>query len=410
VSARARSPLAVPCVLGCAALVLLGCGRTERLEPCNIATEQCQTDVYYAVVRVRGDGWDPFDGLPPIRTITLAEYEKELKAQAAGDAEKPDAEPQVDPWSVALQLLGLVTPTMSSGEASVQSRVDNVAAFYSSSTGKVTVIDRGAKRDDRYETALLAHELVHAFQDNELSGAIGGGTSDGSFTGRAQIEGEAELYEDLIATELDGVEPQQVDWAATFRNDRDWLRSSMGSDPAPFYAVNWFVYSLGTNLMMRSWLEGGNAAVRDLGASFPRHSAILMAESDGETLDVGGTLSCDVRAPADGFELAGFDRFGGMQLYAFLAAGGGVEDAEAWKRGKRWRGDAIWVYLDKDSGRVAVTWRIRLADAKSAEVVVDAASQRDAMRAERVGDDALLVASDDADLLDTWAGAAKCKP
>jgi hypothetical protein len=283
-------------VLGIAfTLALVACGRTERLEPCNIAHEDCQADIYYAVMRARGDGWDPFDGLPPIQTITLAQYARQLKADAKARAmaAQPDPEvPKLDPWTVALQLLGLVAPTATSGEASVESRVSNVAAFYSSTTGKVTVLDRGDVHDDRRDTTLLAHELVHAFQDNEVSGTIGGDSNDGSFTGRAQIEGEAVLYEHLVGAELDGYEPQQADWAEYYRSWRDGLRDRMAKEASPFYAANWFVYPFGGGLMTKAWLEGGNAAVRELGSTFPRHASQLMQTSDGQAPSPAASLTC----------------------------------------------------------------------------------------------------------------------
>src|SRR5690606_9762026 len=134
-----------------AGALLLGCGRRAELAPCNIADRTCQEDVYYAVVRLRGDGWDPFDGLPPIRTITLEQYRDELLGDRPREPHQPDPDPEpppVDPWDVALQWLGLVTRETSSQQASVDNRVRNVAAYYSSADKRVTVIDRGHERDD----------------------------------------------------------------------------------------------------------------------------------------------------------------------------------------------------------------------------------------------------------------------
>ena len=55
------------------------CKPTAELEPCNIAQSECQLDIYYALLRLRGDGADPFGGVPPIRTLTLEQYERELR-------------------------------------------------------------------------------------------------------------------------------------------------------------------------------------------------------------------------------------------------------------------------------------------------------------------------------------------
>ena len=71
-----KGPARWVCALGCA--WLLACGEPEPLSACNVAEQTCQEQVYYAVLRLRGDGWDPFRGLPPIRTITLEQYRADL--------------------------------------------------------------------------------------------------------------------------------------------------------------------------------------------------------------------------------------------------------------------------------------------------------------------------------------------
>jgi hypothetical protein len=392
--------------------MLAGCGRIERLQACNIAESDCQESIYYAVMRLRGDGWDPFDGLPPIHTITLEQYRKQLIAE---DEARTPADPNAPPnfkdvaWSKALQLLGLVTPTTSAGQASIDSRVSNVAAFYSSATRKVTVIDRGQDRNDRPDTTLLAHELVHAFQDNELSGDIHGAATDGSFTGRALIEGEAVLYEHLAGAEIDGIEPQQLDWKKYYGDWTDGLRARVPDNKSPFYAVSWFVYPFGAGRLTQGWLDGGNAAVRKLAENFPTRTVDLMTFNDSETYaGHSPALSCSPDAPGADFAQIGFDRFGGMQLYAFLS-GAGVEESRAWSLGKRWRDDLVWVFGDEKTQQVAVTWRIRVADRKSADAIVNAANGRDKLHAERIDDDVLIVGvNDDSGGLGAWPGADKC--
>ena len=150
-----RARLACGLALACT-LALGACAEGGTLQPCNITQRACQEDIYYAVLRLRGDGWDPFAGLPPIRTISVEQYRAELERgrdeATPVPAPAPDAKPKADPWSTALQLLGLVTPATSVAEASVDSQVDNVAAFYAPSVRKVTVIDRGGQRDDVGDT------------------------------------------------------------------------------------------------------------------------------------------------------------------------------------------------------------------------------------------------------------------
>jgi hypothetical protein len=399
--------------LAASGLIVAGCGRVAELEACNIAKRPCQEDIYYAVMRLRGDGFDPFQGVPPIRTITLAAYKKELLAQDAMARPTMDATRKVDPWSVALQLLGLVTPSTSVAQASIDDRVKNVAAFYSSGTRDVTVIDRGDKHDDASDTTLLAHELVHAFQNSENSAGAASQTTDGSFADQAMIEGEAVLYEHLAGAELQHLAAEQVDWERYYGDWAYSLRTDMAKQKSPFYAVTWFIYPFGADLLTRAWLRGGNAAVRSLGTVYPRHASDFMASLVHAKTGKAPTIACQVDAPSKTFTLAGLDRFGAMQLYAFLGVAG-LDDGAAWTRALRWRDDALWLYFDEKAEQVALSWRIRMADPASAEAIVAATTASSAalpmLKVSLDGDDVLLVASDNADLLDSWTGAQACKP
>lgn len=397
-------------IMACA--LLLSCERKAELTACNIAQRSCQEDIYYEVMRLRGDGFDPFQGVPPIRTITLKAYRKELMAEQAPatstSASAPKGPPEIDPWEVALHLLGLVNPAMSTQEASINNNVNNVAAFFSSASGGVTVIDRGDMHDDSADTALLAHELVHAFQAREQGAAAGTSTTDGSFTGEAQIEGEAVLYEHLVGAELQGIAPQRVDWDRYYRGWANGLRGMLPQQDSPFYAVSWFIYPFGGDLLTRAWLTGGNSAVRKLGTDFPRRSLDYMASLVNAKAGSAPPIACEITPPADSWKLAGYDRFGAMQLYAFLNAAG-LAESEAWSRGLRWRDDLIWLYYDKPSQKVALSWRIRLADRASADAVVAAVADKPMLHTLRDGDDVLIVGSDDEDQLANWKGAAKCQ-
>jgi hypothetical protein len=388
---------------------LLGCGRQVELQACNTAKLSCQEDVYYAVVRLRGDGWDPFEGVPPIRTISIDEYRKELMPDDPPPAD-PGAEPpkpKVDPWDVALHWLHLVGQATTAPQAAGESRESIVAAYYAWEDQRVTVIDRGGERDDYNDTLLLVHELVHAFQDDEVSIVAGDGTTDAGFANAGLVEGEARLYEDLARAELDGVSARNVDWHSRYQQSLHAWRSSAPQQSSLFYYVQpWYAYDLGVDLLMDGWQRGGNARVRHLIATFPRKGLPLIAHHERVELDSAARLACEVEPPGDGFELAGHDRFGAIQTYAFLVAAG-IDEPDAWRTSLDWRDDRIWLYFDEHSEQVALSWRIRLTDTAAAERVVAAASQLPMLRAERDGHDALIVGSDAG--LARWKGAGDCE-
>jgi hypothetical protein len=390
---------------------LLGCGGSDTLEPCGITERACQEAVYYGVLRLRGDGWDPFRGLPPIRTISLEQFRSEL----VGSEEEPppdEAAAEPDPWSTALQILGLVTLSSSAAQASVESQVSNVAAFYEPATGKVTVIDRGQQRNDTSDTILLAHELVHAFQDKELSGGNADLDTDGDFAVRALIEGEAVLYEHLAAVELLGRSATRPNWAGYYGDWVQGLRESMPSQRSPFFAAAWFVYPLGGDLMTDAWLRGGNAAVRRLGSSHPLHSAQYMAAATHGTLGSGYDRAprCrPARSVAD-FELWGADRFGAIQLYAFLARAG-IEEAAAWRLSLGWRDDRLEVYFDEapDDPHTLVIWRVSMVDAQTAEEAAALlAALETQLTVEAIDGDLQIAGSDLPDALEA-SGSIPCR-
>jgi hypothetical protein len=392
------------CRLILCGLLLCGCGRRAELEPCNVATLECQEDVYYAIVRLRGDGFDPFDGLPPIRTITAEQYRRELTGGQPPPPPDPQAKPKINPRDVALQWLGLIRPTTSAVQASIDERVQIVAAFYDPSRQRVTVIDRGQKRNDLWDTRLLAHELVHAFQDNEIDGASFDATTDGLFAARARVEGEAVLYESLAYAEMTQMSPESMELPTDYRNRIHARRAGMPQETSPFYAVSWFAYWFGADLLVHGWLQGGNAAVRALTQQPPRRSLDYVARHEQRAITAATALDCRVQAP-DGFVLLPVDRFGAVQLYAFLTAAQ-LPEPEAWALAVDWRDDLWWVYFDEPAGQVLLSWRIRLASEAAAERVVEAAHVRPMLRAERVGRDALIVGSEEA--LADWSGADDC--
>jgi hypothetical protein len=412
-----RAHLLVAALALGAACVGTGCKPTAELEPCNVADGECQLDIYYALLRLRGDGADPFLGVPPIRTLTVEEYERELWGGKPPEPEPPpdeeeepkEEEPKkVDPWDVTLQLLGLIRPRMSSVAQGVRDRVQHVAAFYSSDTRTVTVIDRGGARNDFWDTALLTHELVHALQDDELSG-WNPDSSDAVLARRAMIEGEATLYEDLTILGMRGRERTDEEWEETYADRIRSRREAMPGARSPYHEAPWFVYSLGAyRLMMGAYLSGGNAGVRHVLGDPPRSSAELMLYSAGEPRVERPALDCKLDPPGPDFTLAGYDRFGGLHVYGFLTKAGLTEE-DAWEIASRVTDDRLWIYFDKEAGEVAASWRQRYAGGKDARRVVEGMAGEVAFTAEADGNDLVIRASNVAELLDEWPGAANCR-
>lgn len=468
------STFVAPISAALAVAIATGCGRREELHACNIDDRTCQEDVYYAVIRARGDGFDPFDGVPPIRNLTKEQYRRELFPERSlpDDTTDPPVRPTIDPWDVSLQQLGLLRRMVSAEDASGEDFALKVAAFYTWATQTVTVVvDPELCPDDRnlrWETTLLAHELVHALQDNESNLTVSDGTVDGDFASSTLIEGEARMYEYLLGAEIDEVSPQALDWEHQFEIEVDGERAAVAVGTSRFFSVWTYAYPLGSSVFMQRWLQGGNAAVRDLSRHAPRRSVDYMAAHAGAEVTPAPALTCQPAAPSPAFDLTHLQRLGALQLHAFLmgteeppnaaetgesaepvvddvgmktehaaAPGTGcgaaaappprepraeeiaaaaaakaraeallAREPDAWRTALEWRDDQLFIYFDPDGQSVALTWRVRFASQAAAERTVAAANRLPALRAERRGRDALIVSADPG--LPDWPGADEC--
>jgi hypothetical protein len=200
--------------------------------------------------------------------------------------------------------------------------------------------------------------------------------------------------------------PESMELPTDYRNRIHARRAGMPQETSPFYAVSWFSYWFGADLLVHGWLQGGNAAVRALTQQPPRRSLDYVARHERRGITAATALDCRVQAPASFVPVpADPDRFGAMQLYGFLTAAQ-LPEPEAWALAIDWRDDRVWIYFDEPAGQVLLSWRIRLASDAAADRVVEAAHVRPRLRAERVGRDALIVGSEES--LADWQGAADC--
>jgi hypothetical protein len=428
------------CFVLCLTLALvpaLGCGRVDALEPCDVLKQECQRDAYFAVVRMRGDGFDAFGGVPPIRTITLDEYRASLEDEPEPDEPEPDEPEPEEPedtrsprsraFDTALGLLGLLSPRTTTAQAAVSDSVGNVVAYYSGGTGEVTVIDRGGERVFERETSTLVHELIHAFQGREPPVDYSDGTIDDSFARRALIEGEAELYEQLATAEMLDTAGALLDWDAFYTNWIEGSRSRLNRSREPYFRISrGFAYPLGGHRMVDAWLEGGNPRVRAIFEQRPRTSQYFMALRAGSAQRQPVETACRSAPPED--ELSSFilDRFGAAQLYGFLSIQL-QDDDYAWEQALGWKGDAMRIYGDEEAQRVALSWRVLLDDAERAEQLrarIEDRPEREpdedtddemqppvgALRAS-VQDAFLIIhAATEPELLDGWRDGIECDP
>jgi hypothetical protein len=404
-----------------AMVFLVACEPKPQL--CDIAQSSCQEEIYLTDLRLRGDGFDPFAGVPPIRTIDEDTFREELQAEAAQAATAQEKNPT--PWvDAALTLLHLVpVSTADPQSTSIDNQVALTAAYYSPDTRDVTVVSHPAQAADPNaefgNMVVLAHELVHALQDHELDLISDVGSADAYFSYKALIEGDASLYDYLFAEKAlpQGLHLRYPNPLAYFTQMR---KDNLSDDPSvennfaslgpPFYAaLRWLVYPLGGTWIAERWQKGGNAALRHAYGKAPTRSLDFLLAS-GTPAPPTKEILCQPLVPAEFMKQNrpyALDSFGAITFYALLMALG-VPSSDAVASSLLWRNDLIFVYYNPTTLRTAVAWRFEL-DSPLPQSVFAAITTSDGPKVLQTGSTLLVTASDDDAFMATWNPTTACR-
>ena len=403
----------------CAALVLLAGCHDRSLTVCDITQPDCQQDIYYTDLRLRGDGYDPFAGIPPIRTISEEQFREELEREATTSAAQNPPTPW---WDEALLLLGLVSSTGDTQGQSIDNQVKNTAAFYSFETRDVTVISHPGLPTDPFfqffaNMSYLAHELVHALQDHEINLHLNPQSTDQYFAEKAIIEGDASLYQRLFEFEI-ALPPNYLSSPDPLAYFSAWRQANLSDDASvqdnfaslgpPFYAAAWLVYPLGGVWLSDRWDKGGNSAVRHAYGSAPQRSLDFLL-GPGATSPASKDIACPPTAPAEftnNRQPYGVDSFGAVYFFAYLM-GAHVPASDSLSSSLLWRYDLIFVYYNQSTQKTAVTWRIELASPLPDSVLALLTNVAGPSVVQN-GNTLLITASDDPTFLATWNPWTAC--
>jgi hypothetical protein len=396
-------------IVACLWLGSIGCSdlcASDRPPRCDVRESGCQEQVQAIVVCMRGAASSE---LPAISVISTTELEERLRAGSDADMMR------TLPLEGALKTLGLLDPEVGFFEASVENAIASVLAFYSTEDEAIYIVDRGAADDPWEAVATLAHELVHAAQDEEHDlGALSDEveTHEDLLRLKGAVEGEATFYTlEAIAWSYRR-SPEDVDWASFYAEPLQELQAEVATAPSPYFSV--FVtmpYVLGARWVTREWERGDDERARASVPERPPTSATFLFDPWGTgrypALRVE-TSPCDAPPAPAGFELSYEDEMGAPLLYAFLVRWG-MTDADARALAIGWQRDDLYVY-DAGDGRVAIVWRLVFDDAETPPRIAAHLSSTGAFRAASVEDTVVLLRG--ADTTWTWAatGPAVCAP
>ena len=358
-------------------LLSVGLACKQRDLPlCDITERACQESIYYRMLNLRGDGYDPFGGLPPVSVISEDEFramlEREYAAAAAANGPSP--------WDTALALLHFSSGTSATvpdagagidggaspdaGNSAIDDMVTHYYAFYDPESKNVTIISHPDQTGPyALEEAMvtLAHELVHALQDREMDLMKDDfQTSDEYLANDGIVEGDARFYEFLFTEDvlrLMGRKPidatQMPDW------ELESAYADLSAAGSPLFAAQYLMYPLGAKYEALAYRSGGNAAVRHAYANAPNRTVGFLVGADGRAPPVGSGAVCPAPATS-GLPTTGVDQFGAVLLYTFLR-GWGVGHDVAFATAQTWTGDYLRVQSNDDLTTIAVAWRLEFS-------------------------------------------------
>lgn len=327
-------------------------------DACDVLSVPCQQQWMATLGCLRGR--DPMS--VPIRIIDKATFESELAA------DPPEPRPVPDHWERAFVMLGFVQPGAFQPAALSTERVENAAAYYQSEIGEITIVGRGLPADGITQNSVLVHELVHAAQDQELGLEpfleTYATSSDSSLAARALIEGEASLYDTLVAGALNGIDVGELDLATIVQRKREFMLESALEAPSPYVMAQYTLpYGLGEPFVERAFSAGGADAIRELYDAPPLSvRQLLLLDLSGEQA-LAPADQLDVEAlSAEGFVHDGWDSLGVLGL---LLYGGAAQRDTMLKLGAALRSDRLDVLA---SGfETALVWQLAFTDVASAQ-------------------------------------------
>ncbi len=337
------APRAVPDEFGC-----------PMPRVCDILETRCQEDVF-EIVTCNRDAGDLT--MPPVRVIDAETYQQE----ALDDSAEIDEEL----WTRqnrAYSLFGLEPADAQLGDE-IGDYTATVGAFYSPDEDWITIIHDGDALASEGAVSLLAHEFVHAQQDQEIDLATYGAATnrgqDGGLAARALIEGEAVLYDTMVSVRLEGHTARELDWESWYWDWQAAAREALvEEDFVPAMAWRYFPYAFGVEHMYVAWANGGPSGVAAYRLPPMVSARQVMAGYEADEPNNGAWVEDlgDVATPVLGpeYELVLTATLGAFIYQAFAARLGC--DAPVTSL----RGDSVTASIDGSSDNVIAAIRLGL--------------------------------------------------
>jgi hypothetical protein len=286
-----------------------------------------------------------FDHPVAVDFLTAQEFSDRTRL---GEAELTDEDRRrIDESTAPLQALGMLPADFDALESTNDIADTGTLAYYDPLTERITVRGTDMTVDLR---VTLAHELVHALQDQHFDLDMGDDrdtTSEQAAAFLALVEGDAVRIENAY---IDSLPDEEFDrYADTAEQAYDEARAELDTVPDVLVASQAAPYALGAPLVELIAAEGGNHAVDEAFDDPPattEHMVDPRSYFDGDSMR-------DITAPDPP---AGADRIGEEgnlgALALFLVLSERIDPLVALSASDGWGGDAYVVY--DDAGRTCI--------------------------------------------------------
>jgi len=398
-----------------AALTLLGQGcffldddfedpvsaESPRINPCDIVSVSCQQ---WTLDWVELERESTSGRLPSVRVVS----EEEFAAKVQPSMTPPNME--ASNFETIMRLLGVAPQNQSLEEATAMDSAMNVAARYYPDEDEVLVVARESM-DPRLAVIVLAHELVHALQDQEGAFELEPSALDARVSYRAAVEGEASYYELRVGRSLGWYDLEDGQWDSLLDDWTERVRSDVADSSWPMLAASrWLPYPLGTRWVLELFRSGGDAAAREAVRNFPNHSRELLFDDEPNARSELREVQCPLGSPFDGLtELEG-EPLGRLLVWAFLQAYLS-EDWLAWLSAAHLESDRIHLFEEPNTGARVLGWRMRFEDSALAQdISTELREQRQSWHVARWGDELQIVVSSDESVFHDWVAPDDASP
>ncbi|MEF8790100.1 MAG: Hvo_1808 family surface protein [Haloarculaceae archaeon] len=232
----------------------------------------------------------------------------------------------------------------------------SVVGFYSPGEDRIVVVSDAAT--PTLDRATLAHELVHALQDQHLSFGAGGGTQDAALAEDGLVEGDANAVEAAYEARCGS------EWDCIPRPERSGGGGGGSFDRGVFLTV-YAPYAAGPGFVgdLRARSDGNWTAVNDAYGAFPESTEqVIHPEAYPDERPANATVPDRSDDRFDRFDLKReTDTVGEATVYATFRANGVLpDDHPTYVYDQRlsagWGGDTVVPYRGAD-GEDAYVWR-----------------------------------------------------